>query len=493
MFLYLYNMQKGFDYLALVHLLRSYKQEEDWFEFKLNKVIPEMLGKYVSALSNSAAVSQNPYGYLVWGIDDSTHEVKGTSFYPETEKKGNMDLLNWLILNITPRINIDFIELETETGKHIVVMEVPAAISEPVRFMKDEYLRIGSHVQPLSKYPDYERILWKRFEHVPAEKHIVQGGVELDDLNKLLILEQYFVLQGLPTPSSTKRQAEKFLDEGFVVHQDDGAYGITALGALLFARDLRQFPSLASKALRIIRYQGAGRINAVNDITVSEGYAISFEKTCSLVYEFLKRPETIDGGLRKENFLFPPASVREVLGNILIHQDLSVMGAGPLVEVFDNRLEGSNPGALLVPADRVIDAPPRARNEALAAFLRRLHVCEERGSGFDRMEEGLESVMQPSPLVETALDFTRIKLFRYASFKDWTKADKIRTCYFTVCLKYVETVPVSNSMLRSRFGIDQANSAIVSRVVNDTIEAGLIRIQDASVGAKARRYEPYWA
>ena len=486
-------MQKAFNYQALVNLLRSYRQEEDWFEFKLNKVVPEMLGKYVSALSNSAAISQHPYGYLIWGIDDSTHEVKRTSFRPEAEKKGNMDLLNWLILNISPRLNIDFIDTEMETGEHVVIMEVPAAISEPVRFMKDEYIRIGSHVQPLSKYPDYERILWKRFEHVPAEMHIVQSGVDFAALNKFLVLEQYFVLQGLPIPSGINGQVEKFLEEGFLEQQDDGAYGITALGALLFARDLRQFHFLASKALRIIMYKGTGRINAVNDITVSEGYAISFEKTCSLVYEFLKRPETIDGGLRKENFLFPTASVRELIGNILIHQDLSAMGAGPMVEIFDNRVEGSNPGTLLVPADRVIDAPPRARNEALAAFLRRLHICEERGSGFDRMEEGLESVMQPSPLVETGLDFTRIKLFWYPSFKEWTSSDKIRTCYFTVCLKYIESIPVSNSVLRSRFGIKQSNSALVSRIANDTIQSGLIRIQDVSVGTKARRYEPYWA
>ena len=486
-------MQEGFDYLSLVNLLRSYGQEEDWFEFKLNKDMPDMLGKYVSALSNSAAISQHPYGYMIWGIDDSTHEIKGTSFYPGREKKGNMDLPTWLVVNTSPRINIDFIELEAGEGKHIAIMEVPAAVAEPVRFLGDEYIRVGSHVQPLSRYPDYERILWRRFDRLPAEMHIVQEGVSLSALPQLLILEQYFVLQGLPVPGSVEKQAEKFLDEGFVRKQDDGAFGITALGALLFARDLRQFPSLASKALRIISYTGTGRVNACSDITVTEGYAISFERTCSLVYEMLKRSETIDGGLRKENFLFPQASVRELLGNIIIHQDLSIAGSGPMVEIFSNRIEGSNPGSLLVPVDRIIDAPPRARNEALAAFLRRLHVCEERGSGFDRMEEGLENVQQPSPLVETGVDYTRIKLFWYPSFKEWTKADRLRTCYFAVCLKYIESIPVSNAVLRLRFGISQANSAVISRVIGDAIDAGLIRMQDDSVGAKARRYEPYWA
>ena len=91
------------------------------------------------------------------------------------------------------------------------------------------------------------------------------------------------------------------------------------------------------------------------------------------------------------------------MGNILIHQDLSITGAGPLVEIFENRLEGSNPGSLLVPRDRIIDSAPRARNEALAAFLRRLHICEERGSGFDRIEEGMALMNLPSPLANDSM------------------------------------------------------------------------------------------
>lgn len=486
-------MQKGFDYLALVDLLRSYGQEEDWFEFKMNKDDPEMIGRYVSALSNSAAFSQHPYGYLVWGIDDNDHSIKGTSFHPKSEKKGNMDLLNWLVVNTSPRLNIDFIELNAENGKHLAIMEIPAAVSEPVRFSGDEYIRIGSYIQPLSKYPDYERLLWKRFDRFPVEAHIVQEGISLDDLPQLLAMDQYFIQQGLPIPSDTGKQVDKFVDEGFVRKQDDGYFSITILGALLFARNLNQFPSLAVKALRIITYSGSGRVNAVNDITITEGYAISFESACSVVFGMVKRPETIEGALRKENMLFPAAAIRELIGNIIIHQDLSMSGAGPLIEIFPNRIEGSNPGTLLVPVDRIIDAPPKARNEALAAFLRRLHICEERGSGFDRMEECLESVALPSAFVESEPEFTKIKLFWYPSFKDWTKRDKIRTCYYSVCLKYIEATPTSNAMLRNRLGIAPANSAVVSRIINETMDAGLIRIQDERAGAKARRYEPYWA
>ena len=77
-------MQDGYDYIALVDYLRSYSQEEPWFEFKKGNSNPERIGEYVSALSNAAALSGHPFGYIVWGIDDQTHDVVGTDFHPKT-------------------------------------------------------------------------------------------------------------------------------------------------------------------------------------------------------------------------------------------------------------------------------------------------------------------------------------------------------------------------------------------------------------------------
>ena len=485
-------MRTDYDYSVLLSILRSYSAEEDWFEFKVNNSDPQRIGEYISALSNSAALGNHPYAYLVWGVDDSTHKVIGTAFKPFEAKKGNQDLSVWLAAKTSPRIAVGFVELEVD-GKHVVLLEIPAASSSPVRFDREAYIRIGSHNQRLSDYPEMERELWRHFDRNPGEKRVVQEGLSSGAIVELIATEAYFVVQGLPIPSSADLQLEKLLDEDFVRKDDNGTFSITVLGALLFARNLSAFPSLASKALRIIRYRGTGRVEASNDVTLMQGYAISFENACATVNGFISSTEEIGGGLRKDRKAYPESAIREVIANIIIHQDLSIAGSGPMVEIFSNRIEGSNPGSLLVPVDRIIDAPPRARNEALAAFLRRLHVCEERGSGFDRMEEGLENVQQPSPLVETGVDYTRIKLFWYPEFKEWTKADRLRTCYFAVCLKYIESIPVSNAVLRQRFGISQANSAVISRVIGDAIDAGLIRMQDDSVGAKARRYEPYWA
>ena len=105
----------------------------------------------------------------------------------------------------------------------------------------------------------------------------------------------------------------------------------------------------------------------------------------------------------------------------------------------------------------------------------------------------MESMHLPSPLIESGTDYTRIKLLWYPSFSDWSREDRVRTCYLSVCLKYVESIPASNAVLRERFGLNQSSSAIVSRIIGEAAESGLIRIQDESAGVKARRYVPYWA
>ena len=485
-------MQIGYDYKALVDVLRSYDSEEDWFEFKVNNSDPQRIGEYISALSNSAALGNHPYAYLVWGVDDATHKVVGTAFKPFEAKKGDQDLSVWLAAKTSPRLAVGFVELEVD-DKHVVLLEIPAASSSPVRFDREAYIRIGSHNQRLSDYPEMERELWRHFDRNPGEKRVVQEGLSSSAIVELIATEAYFVVQGLPIPSSADLQLEKLLDEDFIRKDDNGTFSITVLGALLFARNLSAFPSLASKALRIIRYSGTGRVEASNDVTLMQGYAISFENACATVNGFISSTEEIGGGLRKDRKAYPESAIREVIANIIIHQDLTAAGSGPVVEVFSDRVEGTNPGSLLVPLARIIDAPPHARNEAMAAFLRRIRVCEERGSGFDRMEAGMESHHLPSPIVETDTGFTRIRLWGLDDLRDWPKDVRIWTCYISTCLKYIESVPVSNSVIRERLGISASNSAVVSRLLGEAIEKGYIKIEDESKGAKARRYLPFWA
>lgn len=191
--------------------------------------------------------------------------------------------------------------------------------------------------------------------------------------------------------------------------------------------------------------------------------------------------------------MFPEKAVREMLGNLIIHQDMTVRGQSLMVEIFDERIEVSNPGRLLVDVDRIIDTAPHARNEKIANFLRIVHICEARGSGFDRIEEGMRDWKIPAPKVETTDDFCRTILCWHRSLSDWIKEEKVRTCYIYTCYCYVNGMEVSNAVLRERFGISDVNKAMASRIIKDTVAAGKIKLADPEAADKMRRYIPYWA
>lgn len=73
----------------LINELRKLPNETPWVEFKHNNYKPEMIGQDISALANSAALHEKTCAYMLWGIDDTTHEIVGTSYNLQTLKKGN--------------------------------------------------------------------------------------------------------------------------------------------------------------------------------------------------------------------------------------------------------------------------------------------------------------------------------------------------------------------------------------------------------------------
>jgi ATP-dependent DNA helicase RecG len=168
-------------------------------------------------------------------------------------------------------------------------------------------------------------------------------------------------------------------------------------------------------------------------------------------------------------------------------------GTGPMIELFENRLEITNPGIPLVDTQRFLDTPPQSRNEALASFMRRIGICEERGSGIDKVINEIEAYQLPAPIFEQTDRHTRIVLFAHKEHKEMDIEDRIRACYQHCCLKYVNREPMNNTSLRERLNIEENNSAIASRVIKQTVEAGLIRLYDPNANRKVYRYVPFWA
>ena len=171
----------------IVTNMRSLRRENEWVEFKLNNDDPDEIGEYISALSNSAALCGQPRGYLIWGIDDKSHAVVGTKFQPKKKMVGNhgkncnQELESWLINHLTPGIEVRFHEGVIEE-KPIVVFEIQAAFSHPVRFKSNEYIRVGSYKKNLKEYPEKERRLWEIFRNESFEKCIARESITDDQV-----------------------------------------------------------------------------------------------------------------------------------------------------------------------------------------------------------------------------------------------------------------------------------------------------------------------
>jgi ATP-dependent DNA helicase RecG len=283
---------------------------------------------------------------------------------------------------------------------------------------------------------------------------------------------------------------EKFAEEGLIIKSK--GYSITKLGALLFAKQLKDFEAIERKSVRVIVYKGKNKVETEREQMGVRGYAIGFEGLVDWINSQLPANEEIGRALRKESRMYPEIAIRELVANALIHQDLSEKGF-PMVEIFADRIEISNPGTPLVMPDRFIDAY-LSRNEKLADIMRRMGFCEEKGSGLDKVIFYNELYQLPPINVIVSENRTRVTIYSYRALNDLDKKEKIRACYQHACLKYVSNEKMTNQSLRERFKIEDHNYSIASRIIRDALEDKVIKDDDpASKSRKYASYIPIWA
>jgi len=296
--------------ISLIQELRKQPNETEWLEFKHNNDNKETIGEYISALSNSAALNGKINAYMIWGVDDKTHQILGTTFQPSKATKGNEALENWLLRLLSPKIDFKFYEVTIE-GQHLVLLEIAPAIVNPVSFQGVEYIRFSSYKKKLKELPERERAMWRVFDKIPFEKQIAVDSINDSEVLGYLEYTKYFELLGLPLPENRGAILTALLSDDLIQKSQNGQWSITNLGAILFAKDLDKFTHLKRKAIRVIQY--------------------------------------------KDN------TKRELVANAIIHQDFAQTGNSVMIEIFANRFEVTNLGEPLVDTDRFLDSPPKSR------------------------------------------------------------------------------------------------------------------------------------
>ncbi len=268
--------------IELLHTLQKYPHESEWVEFKQNFHSAEEIGQDISALSNGACIQNQPFGYMVFGIKDGTHEITGTTFHAKSHKKGNEDLEHWLATRLNPRIDFSIYEFDYAQNKHISLFVIPAAKAQPIEFLHKSHIRVGSITRSLSEFPEKQAKIWKK-DNPPFEKEIAKDKLSAQDITQLLSTETYFDLMKLPYPTTQQGVIEKFLEEGLIIKTRQ-QYAVTKLGALLFAKNLRDFESVERKAVRVIVYKGKGKIHTEREQIFAKGYAVDFDAMVEWIY-----------------------------------------------------------------------------------------------------------------------------------------------------------------------------------------------------------------
>jgi ATP-dependent DNA helicase RecG len=279
-----------------------------------------------------------------------------------------------------------------------------------------------------------------------------------------------------------------------IVVASSGQWRITNLGALAAAKRLSAVSSgLGRKAPRFVVYDGVSKASTRTEHTIDRGLAVGFQQLVELVHAAAPRNRVIEQAIRTEVQMFPQQALRELIANALIHQDFTVTGARVMIELFNDRVQITNPGIPPISLDRFIDEY-RSRNESFADLLRRMGICEEKSSGIDRVVQAAELYQLPAPDFRSGFRRTSVTIFGPRLFEEMDRNDRVRACYQHCALKWVMSERMTNQSLRERFHLAEDKAAIASQVIAATIETGLIK-PDESVGGsrKFARYLPFWA
>ena len=315
--------------------------------------------------------------------------------------------------------------------------------------------------------------------------------MDSDSVVSLLDTHTYFDLLKLPYPSNRQGVIDKFISE-YLVEKKTTKYSITNLGAILFAKNLDDFPDLKRKAIRVIVYKHNNKIETIREQIGGKGYVSGYQGLIDWVNSQLPANEEIGKAFRDDKRMYPEIAVRELLANAIIHQDFEEKGF-PMVEIFSDRIEITNPGIPLITPERFIDEY-QSRNDTLADLMRRLGICEEKGSGIDKVIFYNEVYQLPAPEILIQEKHTKVIMYSYKTLNQMDKKDKIRACYQHCCLRYVSNDKMTNQSLRDRFQIESKNAAIASRIIKEALTTKVIKEDDPeSNSRKYKKYIPIWA
>jgi ATP-dependent DNA helicase RecG len=432
-------------------------------------------------------------GYLAYGVADAGAKLVGI----------DQDQVEDIVSRLTnlgrdavePPIILDHAVVEYN-GVNLLLIYVREHANKPAhrrgKSLEDAWIRSGGSTRKASRAEIGSLMLNShapRWEELRATSLLsaeeVIARLDLNTITKLL---------QRPLPDESIELMRWLAEENMVVLDGNGYY-ITNLGGIAAARELEQFDALNRKPIRVIRYRGTNKVDTIDEMLGHRGYAVGFEGLIGFLKRMLPHSEVIQQSLREQVSVYPEIALRELIANALIHQDFSVTGAGPTIEIYDDRITFTNPGSLLPSKrlDRLIGTTPESRNELLASKFRLYRICEERGTGFQKVISAVELFGMPPVLFTPLENAFQVTLYAPRRFADMAQSERIEACYQHAVLQYFSSQTLTNTTLRVRFKVSERQRNQITNLIADAVDAGRIKRKDTSSGNKFAEYLPYWA
>ena len=432
----------------------------------------ERLAQHISAFAN-----QKGGGMLVFGVNND-----GSCFsISQAEADKTIQLLgNIAKNNLAYAISIEHTIL-TYQGCALLFVYIPEQYDKPVylrgKDVFDAYIRSAGQTVKMSR--NQVKAMIAESQGYAFEERTAKKDLAPDEVLKALNYQKMYELLGKNTPASSESVLNKLEEYGFCKRQDKSLWSVTNLGAILFANHAGDYVELGKRTVIVRKYAGINNRNLLFEQVGGLGYAVGFENLVDFIMKNTSS-ESIEV-IREAVPTYPRVAIREFVANALVHQDFAVTGMPITIEIFSNRLVITNPGAPLNDVNRLIDLPPYSRNEVLAQSLYLLGICE------------IEKMFLPAVKISKGENFTRVFLYPKKNVKDMTKREKIDACYQHACLMYENNQAINNQSVRERFRLDKNKSSIASRIIADTLEAGLIKAADENIiSKKFATYIPYY-
>ena len=371
--------------------------ETEWLEFKENCHDIERIGKYISGLSNSACMKNRQYGYMVWGVQDETHEIIGTSLDLDKPLPSNSQPRIWLKNKLSPAIDFEFFTFYVD-GKRIVLLEIEAAYRQPVAFDHKEYVRFGSSLTELSKYPSHEETIWRSLGHDWTGETIPGLGLEALSQDAIVLARKRF---------QEKHKEDSFAEE--IQEWDDWTF--LNKSRLAIDNEITRAAVLLLGKPEFSNYLKPASAKITWNLVDSEGISIDyhhFEPPFLItVDQLFAKIRNIVLRAMPDGTLFPIEIpqydswvFREALHNCIVHQDYN-RRKNIVVTEFPDRIIFANAGKFLPETiENAIFNNRRPRlypNQHLAEVMVELKMIDTIGSGIARMFRTQQKRFMPMP------------------------------------------------------------------------------------------------